>query len=296
MINEFSVPVPWGHIAVKTWGDEKDEAVLVAHGRLDNAGAFDRLIPLLPASFYYICIDLPGHGKSSHFPPHLPIYTTNFVLAYKLLVEFFKRQSYIIIGHSYGGQIGFLYAQLYPMHVKKLIMLETVHMYPVNVKEFKHYLIDQLESNIDISRKLGTGSKPKYTQEEALSKLLTGRQGTSLTIEAATPLFKRAVEPVGDGKVSFTYDQRMKSFINPLHDFRYIIETLREDPVTCPVLIVLGLKSLTKDHMEVLVKEFKRWNNISIEYVDDYHDVHNNSPGLVAPIITKFLLTEKAKL
>ncbi|XP_018573755.1 serine hydrolase-like protein [Anoplophora glabripennis] len=295
-ISEFNVPVPWGYIAVKAWGDENDEAILVSHGRLDNAGAFDRLIPYLPNSFYYICIDLPGHGKSSHFSPHLPIYTTNYVLVYKLLAQYFKRQSYIIMGHSYGGQIGFLFAQLYPNLVKKLILLDTVHMYPVSVKDFKYYLIDSFNSTIKLTEKLKTGNPPSYTYEEALNKLLHGRQGTPLTTEAATALLRRAVEPTGDGKYTFTFDQRMKNFINPTHDFRYILEALREDPVTCPILIVLGEHSFTKIDMELILQELSKLSNVSVEYVDGYHDIHNNNPDRVAPIVNKFLITQKGKL
>lgn len=295
-ISEFNVPVPWGHVAVKAWGDDKDEAVLVTHGRLDNAGAFDRLIPYLPNSFYYICVDLPGHGKSSHFPKYLPIYTINYVLVYKLLAQFFKRQRYIIMGHSYGGQIGFLFAQLYPHLVKKLIMLDTLHMYPVAVNEYKHYLIDSFNNSISLIEKLKSGKPPTYTYQEALNKLLNGREGTPLTVEAATALLQRGVEPTEDGKYTFTFDQRMKSFINPEHDFRYIIETLKEDPVTCPILIIFGEHSFTKNHMEPLVNELKKWNNVSIEYVDGYHDIHNNNPDIVGPLVTKFLITEKGKL
>lgn len=281
---------------MKAWGDESKEAVLVAHGRQDNAGAFDRLIPYLPNSFYYICVDLPGHGKSSHFPPYLPIYTLNYVLVYKLLVLFFKRQSYIIMGHSYGGQIGFLFAQLYPHYVKKLIMLDTVHIYPVSVKEFKYYLINSFDNSIKLMEKLKTGTPPTYTYEEALSKLLNGRNGTPLTTEAATALIQRAVEPTKDGRYSFTVDQRMKNFINPVHDFRYILESMKEDPVTCPILIILGEQSITKVHMKPLIQELKTWSNVFIEYVDGYHDVHNNNPDIVAPFINKFLLVQKAKL
>ena len=38
------------------------------HGRQDNAGSFDKLIPLLPKSISVLCLDLPGHGLSSHYP------------------------------------------------------------------------------------------------------------------------------------------------------------------------------------------------------------------------------------
>lgn len=200
------------------------------------------------------------------------------------------------MGHSYGGQIGFSFAQLYPHLVKKLIMLDTVHMYPVSVKEFKDNLIDSFSSSISLMEKLKTGKPPTYTYEEALNKLLNGREGTPLTTEAATALLQRAVEPTEDGKYTFTFDQRMKSFINPEHDFRYILETLKEDPVTCPILIILGEYSFTKTDMEPILQELKKWNNVSIKYVDGYHDIHNNNPDLVGPLISKFLATQKGKL
>jgi pimeloyl-ACP methyl ester carboxylesterase len=37
------------------------------HGRQDNAGSFDTLIPLLPDDVSVLCLDMPGHGLSSHY-------------------------------------------------------------------------------------------------------------------------------------------------------------------------------------------------------------------------------------
>ena len=39
------------------------------HGWLDNCGSFDRLLPYFPKTKRVICIDIPGHGLSSHYPP-----------------------------------------------------------------------------------------------------------------------------------------------------------------------------------------------------------------------------------
>uniref|UniRef100_A0A6P4EI86 Uncharacterized protein LOC108041320 n=1 Tax=Drosophila rhopaloa TaxID=1041015 RepID=A0A6P4EI86_DRORH len=60
------IPVPWGYISGRWYGNRKERPILGIHGWLDNLGSFDRLIPLLPDYIGVLCIDLPGHGRSSH--------------------------------------------------------------------------------------------------------------------------------------------------------------------------------------------------------------------------------------
>lgn len=57
---EITIPVPWGVVAGKWYGDRKKQPVLAIHGWQDNAGTFDRLCPLLPSTIPILCIDLPG--------------------------------------------------------------------------------------------------------------------------------------------------------------------------------------------------------------------------------------------
>lgn len=61
-VEEIRITVPWGFLAVKCWHSRVLKPVLVAHGLTENAGSFDRLIPLLPKEFFYVVVDLPGHG------------------------------------------------------------------------------------------------------------------------------------------------------------------------------------------------------------------------------------------
>lgn len=65
---EVQIDVPWGVIAGKWYGDREQQPVLAIHGWQDNAGTFDRLLPLLPQCIPILAIDLPGHGLSSHYP------------------------------------------------------------------------------------------------------------------------------------------------------------------------------------------------------------------------------------
>lgn len=100
---------------------------------------------------------------------------------------------------------------------------------------------------------------------------------------------------LGDDKYIFSTDQRMKNYFDMLHDFRYAIESLENDPITCPVLMVLGSRN-TDFHntYKPTYDIIKKWNHISIKYAEGGHDVHNNNPENVAPYINSFLL-EKGK-
>jgi len=66
---EVTVPVPWGEIRGREWGSEDGVPWIALHGWLDNAGTFEPLVAHFPKGHRLLCIDLPGHGLSSHIPP-----------------------------------------------------------------------------------------------------------------------------------------------------------------------------------------------------------------------------------
>ncbi|XP_056648432.1 serine hydrolase-like protein isoform X3 [Diorhabda sublineata] len=294
-IGEIEIPVPWGYVAAKTWGKESDPLILCLHGIMDNAGSFDKLIPLLPSSYYYVCIDLPGHGRSSQFPPHLPLQTINFLLVYKEASRYFKRK-FIIMGHSYGGKLGFFYAQMYPEFVDKLILLESTNFYPVSSDNYIKYLNDKTNSYFKINDILKSKKPPKYTLEEALDRVQNNRSFKPVERDVAEALLARAIEPVG-ARVKFTLDQRIKNFIDPLRDHRYMRDCTEACPIKCPALIILGKESTHhKKIMGPFIKLLEAWKNVVLVVVEGGHDVHNEYPERIAFYINKFLLKNIAKL
>jgi hypothetical protein len=46
--------------SAKVWGKPNDHPILALHGWQDNAGTFDKLIPLLPSDLYVVCLDFCG--------------------------------------------------------------------------------------------------------------------------------------------------------------------------------------------------------------------------------------------
>lgn len=52
----------------KWWGPRGAQPIVALHGRQDNAGSFDNLMASLSGEESFLCLDMPGHGLSSHLP------------------------------------------------------------------------------------------------------------------------------------------------------------------------------------------------------------------------------------
>lgn len=164
---------------------------------MDNAGSFDRLIPLLPKSFYYICIDLPSHGRSSHFPPFVPIHYLDFVIVFKLILDYFNKEKYVLLGHSFGGGIGISFTRLYPEYVEKLIVIDSISPF-VEIEHFKDYLTEIFDRVTEIHKKQLNGIQPSYTKQEIIERICNARMGEPLSIEAGTSMAERVIIPAGE--------------------------------------------------------------------------------------------------
>lgn len=291
---EIKLIVPWGHVAARTYGSRAGEPVLMVHGREDNAGTFTRLMKYLPMeSFYYVCIDLPGHGWSSHFPSWMTLSCVEYANALHFILKALQWQTCIYIGHSMGAQIGIIFSVIEPHRLKKLICLDGflfIH------KQFdKDTFINYYKQQYAYMLKGSSNVKPpSYTKEEILYAFKNKRLG-NLNSEAADALFERAATEV-NGKYILNRDVRTKSYpflhLN-LDECRQI-----NCRISAPLYMFIASESaLTigdtffqkiKDEVQVPITNFK---------INGNHDVHNNNPEKIAPYLCEVLNTgEKSKL
>lgn len=84
----------------KWWGPTSEQPIIAIHGWQDNAGTWDRLIPLLPGNIPVLAIDLPGHGLSSHYPPGQFYYLFWDGVS---LVSLFLQKCLMLISGSFGA-------------------------------------------------------------------------------------------------------------------------------------------------------------------------------------------------
>lgn len=184
--------------SVRTWGSETDKPIVALHGGLDNVATFNRLIPLLPKSFYYICMEFPGHGKSSPITSFFPNYFFNLVLVLKIILDYFKREKYILLGHSYGAGVAQYIARLYPEYVEKLVAIDCIAPKHIPPEIFKRYVVSKCDATIKSYENSKIEKRNTYTKDEAIEVLRHLRISEPLPFEFASILAERWLEPVGE--------------------------------------------------------------------------------------------------
>ena len=79
---------------------------------------------MLPEDIYFIALDFPGHGKSSHRWPGMPYLHFEYIADVKKVVSHLQWKKFSIIGHSMGAGVGAHYAGTFPSEVENLILLD----------------------------------------------------------------------------------------------------------------------------------------------------------------------------
>jgi pimeloyl-ACP methyl ester carboxylesterase len=280
---EISIPVPWGHIAGKSWGDEKSSRkVLCLHGWLDNAGSFDHLIPLITVpSLHLVAIDLPGHGLSSHRPPGTNQVFVNYLVDIRRVVEGLKWDKFSFLCHSMGAGIAGLYGSVMPEHVERMVMIEGLVPFSRNEDEIPSVIHKVLTGLFDEEAK---SNRVYKSEEEIVQRIMEGN--TELTETSARVLAVRGTKKNKDGSFEFTRDIALKSR-SILPFTRGAIAKFISD-ISQPTLVLMANDSSLKLMISKYISGITN-PMISIQHVEGNHHVHLNQPELVAEHVSAFL-------
>ncbi|XP_063982955.1 serine hydrolase-like protein [Diachasmimorpha longicaudata] len=290
---ELTLPVPWGHVSAISWGSSKNPPVLVVHGNQDNAGAFTRLIELLPETYHYVAIDLPGHGLSSHFPQGMNLDFFNFVLTLRYVLDELNWKHCFYLGHSFGGQIGVMFSILFPGRLQKVVTIDALMNNGFSPAE----TVERVKITHGATLfAVGKKQSQLYTGEEVLDALMNKRQ-FKLNKKAAEALMVRAVTKVGD-KYRYNRDVRLRVHVGLYFNDEQNLQFFSH--LDTPVLFLHPKNSyfglLSKMYMAEMYKEkFPKF--VTVVPVEGNHDVHNNAPENIASYIVAFFEdTTKCKL
>jgi len=296
-IKEVTIPTPDGHLAGKLWEGlpgvdtgKKSLPIICTHGYLDNAGSFDHLIPLLmKPNATFFALDFPGHGLSSHTLGSQYNLFIDGYLGIHRAIRYFEWEKVILLGHSMGSAVSFLFSGIFPEYVDRYIGLDHFHPIP---KDAIFQIRQQVDSVFDLEAQLAKNSPtPSYSYEEIVKKFYDRRKST-IGMEGCRALMKRGSSQLPDGKYEFRYD--IRSTRSPGHGrFSKEQNDFIGRGIKCPVCIIRAENGTKPESEEVFmdyIENTRKVNpRIELHIVPGTHHVHLNEPQVPASIINYFL-------
>lgn len=115
------------HVAVA--GPEDGNLVILLHGFPDFWYGWRKQIKMLTEAGYRIAVpDQRGYNKSDK-PKGKSAYVINELVEDIIrLINYFKRENALIIGHDWGGAVGWHLTSIHPEFVQKFIAINIPHM------------------------------------------------------------------------------------------------------------------------------------------------------------------------
>ena len=273
----------------KAWGPPNGLPVIALHGWLDNAASFDQLIPLLPRDLRIICIDIPGHGYSDHYPLEIQYHYIDCIPAFERVVQQLNWETFYLIGHSLGGAMALFYAEIFPEKVKKLVMLDVVRAPITRPETIGRRLRIATTSILKEEQAIKSGPEKPCSYEVAIKRSIRG-SGNSLDEKACKILFSRGLAKVGDEFV-FRRDRRLRSA--PLDYTPKEDQLVLARQVTAEVLVIkckdgpyFESSQCYSEQMEALKTKSRRFEYHEVE---GNHHAHLTHPQRMAPLISAFL-------
>ncbi len=112
----------FGHLAYQKHGDGP-EVFLLFHGFGQNLKAYDTFIPLRKEEETYLVFDLFYHGQSSWKSVNQKLTKEIWKAIIALLMQKEGFNRFHLIGYSMGGKFSLLTYELFPCHVKSLLLM-----------------------------------------------------------------------------------------------------------------------------------------------------------------------------
>nr|CAB3265983.1 serine hydrolase-like protein [Phallusia mammillata] len=289
---EVEIPVPWGIIAGKTYGDPTKFPVLCTHGWLDNCNTFDALIPHLPQDNFFVMIDFPGHGSSSPLHKGMTYTMYLYISVLQRVVKYYNWEKFSILGHSLGGNVGALFSGTYPETVDKLILIDVLGLYPVPAEKGPKQLRESIRGYLELEEN-PSKFDACYDYETAKQRLLKANK--SLTENSADILLERGTKKLENGSFSFTRD--------PRHRLKYPVSMSPEVGLTfirkveADTLHIIAQSGMLRHKVsgagtkliEDIINSFSNVQSKELVEVEGKHHVHLCNPEAVADNIINFL-------
>jgi len=263
------------------WGSG-ERVVLLCHGFLEHAHAWDLLAPRLAAAGLHVyALDWRGHGESEWVGAGGYYHFADYVADLAGLVRGLGERV-ALVGHSMGGNATLLYAGTEPERVSRLVLIEGLgppDSEPADAAaRYAAWLAD-----LD---RLARRARPTLTLADAVGRLR--QRYPRLSDTAVRLLAEHGTRPVFGERREWTFD--------PLHQTRspqpFYVAQARAfwQRVTCPVLYVDGDASEIRYPDDLLADRLVALRARRATIAGSGHHPHLEQPEALAQVLIEFLL------
>ncbi len=209
--------------------------MLLIHGIHDHCRSWDWFVESFREDYHVVVPDLRGHGDSDWATGSSYI-LIDYVYDIAQLVRQQRLAPLTIVSHSLGGTVAAMYTGLYPDHVKNLVIIEGVGLYPTAYERDPGARIRQwINGSLDLAGR----SVRRYSTIEAAYERMH-EMNPHLTVEQARHLSMHASNQNEDGTYSWKFDNYTRN--------RSPYDTPREDMIALWEAIQARVLIINSEH------------------------------------------------
>lgn len=227
------------------WGNAGAPPLILLHGNADHARSWDWTARALRDRFHVIAMDLRGHGDSD-WSADGGYLTPYHVLDLVELVEHLGFERVTILGHSFGGNISWQFAALYPDKMEKLVVVDGLGPAPNAIANWEKVgPVARLHEWVEKRRNPRATSQKRFAAiSEMVERMAKGNP--HLSAEQARHLAVHGAREHSDG-LSWKFDPRVQMFTP--HDFA-VSGVPFWSRIAVPTLLYYGTESWTTNPEE----------------------------------------------
>lgn len=278
-MNSLELAIPGFSIAYRTWGHSQNPPIVAFHGWLDNANSFEQIAEYLQEHYYFIAIDLPGHGLSSQLPPGTHYHFIDGLFAVVHIIDALQVGKVHLLGHSLGACIASLVASIAPQYLLSLSLIEGLGPITQPAEsapiQLTHYLnnLTSLKSN----------KRKGYHDINSAAQARSSKGYVSLDI--AKRICERGLVE-DDGVYYWRHDKRLVG-PSPLQmTERQVLSCLEQIPTKT---FLLWANNGFSFNSELMQQRINAINNLTIKYLEGGHHIHMEQPKTVSELLADFL-------
>ena len=265
-------------IACKIWGSSDNPPIVAIHGWLDNANSFDLLAPYLEKNFYFIAIDLPGHGHSSHLPPSSHYHFIDGIFLIIQVLDALKLNKVHLLGHSLGACLASMLGGIGSKRILSLGLIEGIG--PFSHPE--HTADTQLAAYLNYKSSSTSKQRKGYESLEkaALARAMKGY----VSIDLARILCDRGLVEK-NGLFYWRHDRRL---LGPSPLYLTEIQILSCLAQIKPKTFLIWTSKGFSFDSKMIQERVKAVPDLKIEHLEGGHHIHMEEPEAVAHLLTNF--------